>query len=133
MRLLVSRDALLGLREPRAFLSMTAQRLVIDRARRQALERAYLAEIAALADSHPDFAPSPEDTLAALQALQQISAALDRLAPNAARAFLMHYLDGEPQEKVAAALGVSTRMVRKYLVQALVHCHAAVAAGDHGA
>ncbi len=126
VRILASRDALLGLREPRAYLTTTAQHLLIDRARRQALERAYLAELAALADSQPGLGPSPEDTLAALQALQQISAALDGLPPKPARAFLLHYLDGEPQDAIAASLGVSPRMVRKYLVQALLHCHTAM-------
>ena len=125
LRILASRDALLAMREPRAFLTTTAQRLLIDRARRQTLERTYLAELAALAQQNPGFAPSPEDSLAVLQALEQISAVLEGLPPKPARAFLLYFLEGEPQPAIAAALGVSTRMVRKYLLQALLHCHAA--------
>ena len=50
--------------------------------------------------------------------------ALEGLSPRARQAFLLHYLDGEPQAVIATQLGVSTRMVHKYLVQALLHCHA---------
>ena len=48
--------------------------------------------------------------------------ALDGLSDKSRQAFLLHYLDGETQPRIAEQLGVSDRMVRKYLVQALVHC-----------
>ncbi|QHJ00374.1 sigma-70 family RNA polymerase sigma factor [Xylophilus rhododendri] len=122
VRILASRDALLGVREPRAWLVTTAQRLIIDQARRKALEDAYLRELSLLADPL-EGAPSPEQLLETLQALSQIEAALDGLSARARQAFLLHYLDGEPHARIAAELGVSTRMVQKYLVQALLHCH----------
>ena len=53
-------------------------------------------------------------------------AALQDLSDKARQAFLLHYLEGAPHGGIAAALGVSTRMVHKYLVQALVCCHQAV-------
>ncbi len=118
MRILASRDALLGLREPRAYLTTTASRLLIDRARREALERAYLAELALAALDLPS-APSPEQTLATLQ---QIAEALERVPARPREAFLMHYLDGQTHAAIAAHFGVSTRMVQKYLVQALLQC-----------
>jgi RNA polymerase sigma-70 factor (ECF subfamily) len=40
VRILASRDALLGMAEPRAYLTTTARRLLVDRARRQALAQA---------------------------------------------------------------------------------------------
>lgn len=123
VRILASRDALFGLQEPRAYLTTTAKRLLVDRARRQLIEQAYLAELALAAESLPGY-PSPEDTLATLQALERVGEALHRLAANAREAFLMHYLDGCTQAVVAQQLGVSTRMVQKYLVQALMHCRA---------
>ena len=46
VRILASRDALGGMREPRAFLTTTARHLIIDRARRRRLEEAYLRELA---------------------------------------------------------------------------------------
>ena len=121
VRIIASRDALFGMREPRAYLSTTAKRLLLDRARRQILERSYLAELALLADSLPG-APSPDEVLMAVQALGQIATALAGLSSRARDAFLLHYLEEQPQAAVAAQLNVSTRMVQKYLVQALLAC-----------
>jgi RNA polymerase sigma factor (sigma-70 family) len=126
VRIVASRDALLGVREPRAFLTTTAKRLMLDRARRQLIEQAYLAELAATADANAGF-PSPEEILVALQALEQIGAALQGVSAKAREAFLLHYLDGQTHAAVAAQLGVSTKMVQKYLVQALLRCHQALA------
>lgn len=122
VRLLDSRDALLGLREPRAFLTVTARRLLIDRGRRQRIEQAFLAEMAVLAQT-AGFAPSPEQIHAAVESLELIGAALEGLATKPRQAFLLHHLDGLGHDEIAANLGVSARMVRKYLVQALLHCH----------
>lgn len=121
LRIIASRDALLGMREPRAFLTTTAKRLMIDQARHDAIEQAYLAELASLADTLPG-SSSPEEVLQAMQALKQIGTALDGLGAKPREAFLLHYLDGLAQGEVAAALGVSGRMVHKYLVTALLHC-----------
>jgi RNA polymerase sigma-70 factor (ECF subfamily) len=112
------------LHEPRAYLTITAKRLIIDRARRRQIEQSYLAELALAAETMRNF-PSPEEVLAVIQALTQISAALDGLAGKPRQAFLLHYLDGQTHAAVASQLGVSTRMIQKYLVQALVHCHQA--------
>ncbi|KAB2921071.1 MAG: sigma-70 family RNA polymerase sigma factor [Dechloromonas sp.] len=121
LRILSSRDALLAMCEPRAYLTTTANRLIIDRARRQAIEQAYLAELTAMADTLAGF-PSPEDSLIAVQALAQIAGALEGVSPKAGEAFLLHYLDGLRHAEIADRLGVSARMVRKYLVQCLVAC-----------
>jgi RNA polymerase sigma-70 factor (ECF subfamily) len=125
MRIIASRDALLGVQQqPRAYLTTTAKHLLVDRARRKILQDAYLAELAMLAEALGGH-PSPEDTMMALQALEQIATALERVSAKAREAFLLHYLDEQPQAAVAAQLGVSKRMVQKYLVQALLQCRAA--------
>jgi len=122
VRILAARDALLGMREPRAYLTTTAKRLLVDRARRDALEQAYLAELVIDAETMADI-PSPERLLEIVQALEQISEALQGVSDKAREAFLMHYLDGQTHTAVASHLGVSTRMVQKYLVQALARVH----------
>lgn len=127
MRIIASRDALLGVEQPRAWLTTTAKRLLIDRARRQALEQAWLAEMALLADSLP-FHPSPDETLMALEALDQIGAALQGVSAKAREAFLLHYLDQQTHAAIATRLGVSVRMVQKYLVQSLLACRSQCAA-----
>lgn len=128
MRIIVSRDALFGVQQqPRAYLTTTAKHLLVDRARRKLLQDAYLAELALMAESLAGH-PSPEDLMMALQALNQIAVALERVSAKAREAFLLHYLDDQPQAVVAESLGVSTRMVQKYLVQALMQCRASCAA-----
>lgn len=127
MRIIASHDALLGVEEPRAWLTTTARRLLVDRSRRQAIEQAYLQELLSAAHQLP-VAPSPDEILMAVQALEQIGAALEGLAPRPREAFLRHYLDEQTHADVAAGLGVSKRMVQKYLVQALLHCRARCAA-----
>lgn len=110
------------LKEPRAYLTTTASRLLIDRARRQQIEQAYLAELTLAAQS-TEHHPSPEQILAAVEALDRICLMLDGLGAKPRRAFLLHYLDGLTHAAIAAELGVSTKMVQKYLVRALLHCH----------
>ncbi|GAB7564014.1 sigma-70 family RNA polymerase sigma factor [Methylobacillus methanolivorans] len=125
IRILASRDALFNMQEPRAYLTTTAKHLLLNQARRRAVEEAYLAEVLALGEDH---APSAEQVMAAIEALEQISQALLGLAQKPREAFLMRYLDGMLHAEIAQHLGVSTKMVQKYLINALVHCHAAVGA-----
>lgn len=122
LRIIASRDALLGMREPRAYLTTTAKRLLLDRARRQLIEQSYLSELALTAEATATY-PAPEDILVALQALEQISLALEGVSAKAREAFLLHYLDGQTHAAIATHLGVSTKMIQKYLIQALMHCH----------
>lgn len=84
---------MLDIREPRAFLTTKAKRLLLDCARRQVIRHAYLAELTPAAEAVPRH-PSPEDVLEAVQALEQIGAALQAVS-------------------VKARFGVSTRMVQK--------------------
>jgi len=121
MRILVSRNALCGLREPRAYLTTTAQRLMVDRIRREVLEKTYLAELAISLETLPVH-PSPEQTLLTLEALEQIAAVLADVPAKARQAFLLHYLEGLAHGEIAAQLQVSTRMVHKYLVHCLLQC-----------
>ncbi|SDO19331.1 RNA polymerase sigma-70 factor, ECF subfamily [Rhodoferax sp. OV413] len=127
LRIITSRDALLGMREPRAYLTTTAQRLIVDRARHRHLEQAYLAELALAAESMSGY-PSPEEILVAVQAMEHIGTALQNLSEKARTAFLLHYLDGQTHASIANQLGVSTKMVQKYLAQSLLHCHQALGA-----
>lgn len=132
LRLLASRDALLGIQEPRAYLTTTAKRLLIDRSRRHVIEQAYLDELASMAAELPG-QPSPDEILQAMEALRQISIALQGVTVRAREAFLKHYLDGQTHAAIAASMGVSKRMVQKYLVQALLKCRAQCPAmTEHG-
>ena len=129
VRILASRDALQAMREPRAYLSTTATRLLIDRCRHRQHEQCYLAEQGFDAENS-DGTPSPESTVAAWQTLAAIDAALAGLPPKPREAFLLHYHEGWTHASIASRLGVSTRMVRKYLSQAMNQCGGEPARAD---
>jgi len=106
------------IREARPFLATIARRLVAHRYRRQVLEEAYLAALACLP---PAVAPAPEERLLALEALQEIDAALDGLPFPVRTAFLLAQLEGLSYAEIAARLDVSASSVKQYLTRANRH------------
>lgn len=119
MRLL-AREEPVAMREPRAFLTTVAQRVLSNHYRRQQLERAYLD---ALAQAPQAVALSPEERALLLEALDEIDRLLDGLPAVVRRAFLMAQLDGMKQAEIARELGVSLTTVKRYLVQASMRCY----------
>ncbi len=115
LKVLLSQAAA-ALQEPRAFLATVAQGLVVSHWRRLDLERAYLG---ALQTQSPALAASPEDRALALEALARVDSLLAGLPPRASRAFLLAQLDGMTYAEIAAELGVSDRMVKKYMAQVM--------------
>lgn len=120
-RILSSREVLGTIREPRAFLTTTARRLVIDKSRRKQIEDAYLRELALTVESLSGY-QSPEQILTTLEALEQIAFVLEELSAKQRQVFLLYFLDGQSQIDIAVQMGISERMVRKHLLQALLHC-----------
>jgi RNA polymerase sigma factor (sigma-70 family) len=118
-RILNARESVATLREPRAFLSTTARRLIIDQVRRKQIENAYLQELALTAQALEGF-QSPEQILTTLEALEHIAFILEGMQDKVRQAFVLYYLDGLKQSEIARPL--SDRTVRKYLIQALLHC-----------
>lgn len=116
LKVLVS-HATAVLEEPRAFLTTIAQGLVATYWRRTEVERAY---VSALEAHGPALSASPEDHAQALDALMQIDAMLANVPPKAARAFLLHQLDGLTHVEIGRELGVSDRMVKKYMAQVML-------------
>ncbi|MFJ1300723.1 sigma-70 family RNA polymerase sigma factor [Pseudomonadota bacterium AL_CKDN230030165-1A_HGKHYDSX7] len=121
IRLMNGRQAQ-ALREPRAFLTTLAQRVLVDFWRRRELERAYLDSLAALPEAH---APSEEARALVLEALTQIDRMLARLPAKARAAFLLSQLDGLSYPQIAQRLGVAEISVRRYMKQAIAACVAA--------
>lgn len=103
----------------RSYLATIARGLCIDRWRREALETAYLT---ALANQPITTQPSPEQTAMVVETLVEVDAMLAGLPPNVREAFLLAQLDGLPYREIGERLGVSERMVKKYMAQAFVHC-----------
>jgi RNA polymerase sigma factor (sigma-70 family) len=57
-----------------------------------------------------------------VEALMQVDAMLARLPNKVRRAFLLSQLHGMTYAAIGAELGVSERMVKKYMAQAMLHC-----------
>lgn len=117
---LLAREDAIGIREPRAFLTTIAQRVLVSHWRRAQLEQAYLDALAALPEAS---APSEEARTVLLETLYEIDRLLDGLPRVVKRAFLLSQLDGMGQAEIAVELGVSLATVKRYLVTAARQCY----------
>jgi DNA-directed RNA polymerase specialized sigma24 family protein len=64
----------------------------------------------------------PERGALAREQLEALVAGLQELPEKCREAFLMFRLDGLSQQQIAARLGVTERMVRNYINEALIYC-----------
>ena len=119
VRLLLKHTALQELSTPRAYLVKIAKGLIIDQWRRQELEQRYLEALRL--DTQPSLA-SQEVQAMLIETLLEIDAMLNRLNPRARQAFLLAQIDGLTYQEIAGTLGVSERMVKKYMATAMMHC-----------
>lgn len=111
--------------ETRAYLRTMAQGMCINLWRRREIEQAWLDTLAAQPE---DLAPSAERQAIVLEALHEIGGILLELPPKAASAFLLSTVCEMTAQEVADEIGVSTRMVRKYVAQVMLRCLRAQAA-----
>lgn len=119
---LFSHTNLEGIREPKAFLTTTASRLMIDEARRKHVELRYL-ETYAYFHGDEAVAPSAEELVVITETLTAIVHMLEGLPEKCQRAFLMNRLEGMKHAQIAETLGVSKSMVKQYIAKTMVHCY----------
>lgn len=105
--------------EPRALLTHIAKGLVIDRWRRQDVERAYLESIAHLPEPE---VPSPETRWLILEALYRIDAMLREMPSRVRQTFLLSQIDGLTYPQIAEQLGVSLITVKRDMRDAFIAC-----------
>lgn len=105
--------------EPRALLAHIAKGLVVDRWRRQAVEKAYLQALAQVPEA---LAPSPESRLLILETLCRLEALLQSLPAVTRQAFVLSQLDGLTYSAIAERLGVSLITVKRHMRTAFVAC-----------
>jgi RNA polymerase sigma-70 factor (ECF subfamily) len=117
----LSHTDLAALQTPRAYLTTTATRLMIDQARRQKVEQAYL-EALALTQAD-NYVISPEQHLQVIETLTLISSMLDSMADKPRQAFMLSRLENLTYSEIGQVLGVSVSMVKQYIAKAMVHCH----------
>lgn len=117
LRVITSNDAH-DIREPRAYLTTIAKGLLINHWRKTAIEKAYLERIA----TYPKASMlSPEENAIILATLQEINDSLNELPAKVRKAFLMSQLDGLTYVEIGRQLGVTDRMVKKYMARAMLH------------
>lgn len=109
------------IKAPRAFLTTTATRLIIDLLRKRNIERKYL-EALYHQQAHSLIA-TPQQIKESIETLNEIAALLEGLPEKVYRAFLMCRLDGLSYAEIGKELGVSTSMVKQYIARAMVHCY----------
>jgi RNA polymerase sigma factor (sigma-70 family) len=117
-----------GTGETRAYLRTIAQGMCIDLWRRRQVEQAWLDTLAAQPQAT---APSPEHQAIVIETLMEIGALISRLGEKARQAFIMAQIHGMHTPEIARELGVSQRMVQKYLAQAMLQLILVDAGLDH--
>jgi RNA polymerase sigma factor (sigma-70 family) len=105
----------------RSFLFKTAANLAVDRLRRD--------HVHARATETPLFhefadARTPERMVAGAQEIERLTGLLEALPPKCRRAFVLNRFYGLDLSAVADEMGLSERMVRNYVVRALIFCRA---------
>lgn len=105
--------------EPRALLTHIAKGLVIDRWRRQDVERAYLDALVHLPEPE---VPSPEARLLILEALHRIDAMLASLPERTRLIFVLAQIDGLTYQQVADQLDTSLVTVKRHMRTAFAAC-----------
>lgn len=105
--------------EPRALLTHIAKGLVIDRWRRQDVERAYLQAIAHLPEPE---VPSAETRWMILETLYRIDAMLRELPARVRHVFLLSQLDGLTYAQIAEQQQVSLVTIKRDMRTAFLAC-----------
>lgn len=106
----------------RGLLYHIARNLLVDRYRHQKqpgyLQDAATEELLAPGNEQPD------NQFEKQQYIAYIVAAIEELPPRCREAFILHRIDGLSQNEVAVRMGISTNMVEKHIIRAMLACRA---------
>lgn len=110
-----------SIRSPEAYLFTVAHHVVQQHTLRSSAASSSTVPLTPVLES-PRIAvdADPRLEMDAQQCLEQLQAELDELPPKARAVFLMHRRDGLSFDEIAAQLGTSRPMVKKYLMKALM-------------
>lgn len=119
---LLMQAGLSEIEKPRALLTTTATRLLIDASRKKQVEQTYLAHYYYYHGEQGE--TLSEEALAIIsESLYAVISVLEALPQKCQHAFLLNRLEGKRYKEIASELSVSVSMVKKYIAQALLHCH----------
>lgn len=106
----------------RGLLYHIARNLLVDRYRQQK----QFGETQAIAADEM-LAPGgeqPDNLFENQQYINAIVAAIEALPPRCREAFILHRIEDLSQSEVAARMGISTNMVEKHIIRAMLACRA---------
>jgi RNA polymerase sigma-70 factor (ECF subfamily) len=114
----------------RAFLFKTAANLAVDRIRHEQMARRVSrgSSFMEVLTAHP----GPEQSANDAQELRLAERLIEDLPPKCRRAFLLHKIYGLDIPDIAKQMGLGERMVRTYVVRALLYCRAGLDAARSG-
>jgi RNA polymerase sigma-70 factor (ECF subfamily) len=111
----------------RAFLFKTAANLAVDRLRSRGRQRQAMT--AGLYDELRE-QPTPDHEAAQVEEAEIVRRLIGELPPKCRRAFLLHRIDGEDFSQIAKQMELSERMVRHYVLRAVLYCRAGLDAAQ---
>ena len=111
----------------RAFLFKTAANLAVDRIRSRNRQREAID--AGLCDESRE-APTPDREAATSQEVEIVRRLVGELPPKCRRAFLLHRVHGVEFAEIAKEMGLSERMIRHYVLRAVLYCRAGLDAAQ---
>lgn len=106
-----------------ALLYVCARNVATDELRRRQYSDAHTGSQAEAAHVS-DRAPSPDQHAQASQELALLMSLLDELPPKCRTAFVSYKLEGLEYCDIAARMGITESMVRKYVIKAVAYCAA---------
>jgi RNA polymerase sigma factor (sigma-70 family) len=109
----------------RAYLFKTAANLAIDRLRHRQIQHRSEAQPELFEDLSATGGEfnDPAKLLLAREQVDQLLGYLQELPIKCQRVINLHRVEGLPQHEVAVRVGISERMVRRYVTYAMVYCH----------
>lgn len=105
--------------EPRALLYQTGRNILVNQARRRAVEARVLETLALVS---PDSAPSPERHASARQQIDRLVRLLERMPRKRRDAFLLVRIHGLSHLETAAHMEISVKAVERHMTRALLDC-----------
>lgn len=111
----------------RAFLFKTAANLAVDRLRSRNRQRQAMS--AGLCDELRE-APTPDHEAAQAEEARIVRRLIGELPPKCRQVFLLHRVHGEDLSQIAKQMALSERMVRHYVLRAVLYCRAGLDAAQ---
>lgn len=115
------------IRNPQAYLITIASHVLHQHALRQASNTEPADLMWQWYDMQSVTEQDPAVQLETQQRVAQLERAMRQLSPKARAVLMLHRRDGFSLDEIAARLGMSRGMAKKYLAQALSHCRQRVA------